>query len=79
MLAMIAGHMLARVRLHIQNLAQAPINACSYLASRKHLTLTLCMLGNLSSAKMLSAEFLKLAFSSFFFKEYYQNSKQFGS
>jgi len=29
---------------------------------------------------MSSAEFLKLAFSSiFFFKEYYQNSKQFGS
>ena len=37
------------------------------------------MLGNLSSAKMLSAKFLKLAFSSIFFKEYYQNSKQFGS
>ena len=29
--------------------------------------LTLCMLGNLSSAKMLSAEFLKLAFSLIFF------------
>ncbi|KAH3720528.1 hypothetical protein DPMN_063427 [Dreissena polymorpha] len=39
--------------------------------------LTLCMLGNLSSAKLSSAEFLKLAFSSMFFKEYYQNSKQF--
>jgi hypothetical protein len=32
------------------------------------------MLGNLLSAKMSSAEFLKLAFSSIFFKEYYQNS-----
>ncbi|KAH3727119.1 hypothetical protein DPMN_053044 [Dreissena polymorpha] len=41
--------------------------------------LNLCMLGNLSSAKMLSAEFLKSAFSLIFFKEYYQNSKQFGS
>ena len=28
---------------------------------------------------MLSAKFLKLAFSFLFFKEYYQNSKQFGS
>ncbi len=41
--------------------------------------LNLCMLGNLSSTKMLSAEFLKLAFSLNFFKEYYKNSKQFGS
>ena len=31
-------------------------------------SLTLCMLGNLSSAKMSSAEFLKLAFSSNFFQ-----------
>jgi hypothetical protein len=31
--------------------------------------LTLCMLGNLSSAKMLSAKFLKLAFSSIFFSK----------
>ncbi|KAH3712882.1 hypothetical protein DPMN_072640 [Dreissena polymorpha] len=38
---------------------------------------TLCMLENLSSAKMSYAEFLKLAFSLMFFKEYYQNSKQF--
>jgi hypothetical protein len=31
-----------------------------------HGNLTLCMLGNLSSAKMSSAEFLKLAFLRFF-------------
>ena len=36
------------------------------------LYLALCMLGNLSSAKMLSAEFLKLAFFYLFF--YFKNT-----
>ncbi len=52
---------------------------CDLWAKFWEIWLTLCMLGNLSSAKMSSAEFLKLAFSLIFFKEYYQNSKQFGS
>ena len=39
----------------------------THLAMR--VSLTLCMLGNLSSAKMSSAKFLKLAFSSIFFSK----------
>ncbi|KAH3726299.1 hypothetical protein DPMN_052158 [Dreissena polymorpha] len=49
------------------------------LSRSEYFALTLCSMGNLSSAKMTSAEFLKLAFSLIFFKEYYKNSKQFGS
>ncbi|KAH3873529.1 hypothetical protein DPMN_036766 [Dreissena polymorpha] len=45
------------------------------LGNKIGMVLTLCMLGNLSSAKMSSAEFLKLAFTLIFYKEYYQNSK----
>ncbi|KAH3711314.1 hypothetical protein DPMN_070819 [Dreissena polymorpha] len=41
--------------------------------------LTLCMLGNLSSAKILYAEFLKSSFSSLSFNDHYQNTKQFES
>ena len=47
--------------------------ACAFVQSGQELPcllLALCMLGILSSAKMLFAEFLKLAFSSIFFKEY---------
>ena len=41
----------------------------TFLSLAIRVSLTLCMLGNLSSAKMSSAEFLKLAFSLIFFSK----------